>query len=120
LVAQVATDIDALYFYQYVQSSIFPDYAIDQHVLRRLQVLIIALMYRNFFKKKSSTERMHFPNEQSNCFADLRILKTKHFHINYNKLVIQKLIGSQELGLCGRISGGSSTCLIKYPQVGRS
>jgi hypothetical protein len=77
-------------------------------------------MYRNFAKKKSSDKRMRFPNEQSNCFADLRILKTKHFHINYNKLVIQKLTGSQELGLCRRISDGSSTCFAKNPQVRRS
>jgi len=76
---------------------------------------MIALMYQNFAKEKSSDKRMRFPTEQSNYFADLRILKTKNFHVNYNKLVIQKLADSQELRLCGRISDGSSACFIKHP-----
>jgi hypothetical protein len=40
---------------------------------------------------------MRFPNGQTDCFADLRILKTRHFYINYNKLVIEKFTDGHKL-----------------------
>ena len=40
---------------------------------------------------------MRFPNGQTDYFADLRILKTRHFYINYNKLVIEKFTDDQKL-----------------------
>ncbi len=40
---------------------------------------------------------MRFSNGKTNYFADLRILKTKYFYINYNKLVIWKFTDSHKL-----------------------
>jgi hypothetical protein len=40
---------------------------------------------------------MRFSNGKTNYFADLRILKTKYFYINYNKLVIWKFTDGHEL-----------------------
>jgi hypothetical protein len=48
---------------------------------------------------------MRFPNEQTDCFPDLRILKTGYFCINYNKLVIQKFTDGNKLAF-GRPSEG--------------
>ena len=48
---------------------------------------------------------MRFPNEQTDCFADLRILKTRCFYINYNKLVIEKFTDGQKLAV-GKTSDG--------------
>jgi hypothetical protein len=48
---------------------------------------------------------MRFPNEQTDYFADLRILKTRYFCINYNKLVIQKFTDGNKLAF-GRLSEG--------------
>jgi hypothetical protein len=77
----------------------------DQCFARSSQVLIIAPMDRNFVTKKSSDKRMRFPNEQTDCFADLRILKTRYFCIKYNKLVIQKFTDGNKLAF-GRLSEG--------------
>jgi len=41
-------------------------------------------MHKNFVTQKSSDKRMRFSNGKNNYFADLRILKTKYFYINYN------------------------------------
>lgn len=42
---------------------------------------------------------MRFSNGKTDCFADLRILKTKYFHINYNKLVIWKFTDGHKLAI---------------------
>lgn len=42
---------------------------------------------------------MRFPNSQFDCFIVLRILKTRSFYINYNKLVIWKFIDGNQLVL---------------------
>ena len=42
---------------------------------------------------------MHFSNGKTDCFADLRILKTKYFYINYNKLVIWKFTDGHKLAI---------------------
>ena len=42
---------------------------------------------------------MRFSNGKTDCFADLRILKTTYFHINYNKLVIWKFTDGHKLAI---------------------
>ena len=42
---------------------------------------------------------MRFSNGKTDCFVDLRILKTKYFHINYNKLVIWKFTDGYKLAI---------------------
>lgn len=42
---------------------------------------------------------MRFSNRKTDYFADLRILKTKYFHINYNKLVIWKFTDGHKLAI---------------------